>query len=395
MGSARKIGWVRTIGVATVGRSDYGIYRPVLRKMVKEKELKLHLFVAGMHWSSSHKATAREIVKDGFKIGSKVEFPYASDAPEGIAQSMGTAVQAFGNSFSKNRPDLLLVLGDRFEMHAAALAALPFNIPLAHIHGGELTEGAIDNSLRHSITLLSHLHFPACEVYAERILQLGVEPWRVTVSGAPALDDLNTYKKLALKELAARFDLPLETPPIVVTFHPVTLEFEKTGWQMDQLLSALEPCDHPIVFTGPNADTKNSIIWEKIRAFISKHVCARLVANFGPDYYFSLLANALMMVGNSSSGLVEAPSFELPVVNIGTRQGGRVRAENVIDVGASSEEIAAGIQKALSPEFRRRLKGLKNPYGDGRASERILRVLKEVQVDSKLLVKKFADVQIQ
>lgn len=389
MGSARKIGGVRTIGVVTVGRSDYGIYRPILRRIQKDSELKLQLFVAGIHLLEKFGKTVGEIRKDGFPISETVAFPFASDSPEGIAETMGAAVQAFAKSFSKNRPDLLLVLGDRFEMHAAALAALPFKIPVAHIHGGELTLGAIDNSLRHSLTMLSHLHFPACEIYAKRILQMGEEPWRVTVSGAPALEELQSQKKLSLKELAAHFDLPLEKPPMVVTFHPVTLEFEETARQMDQLLAALESFDGPIVFTGTNADTQNSIIWKKIRGFISNHPKARLVVNFGPDYYFSLLANARLMVGNSSSGLVEAPSFGLPVVNIGNRQGGRVRAANVIDCGYETEKIMAAIRQAISPEFRRSLKGLKNPYGDGHASEKILKVLKEIPLDARLVVKKF------
>jgi len=300
-------------------------------------------------------------------------------------------VSNFAQCYQKTRPDILMVLGDRFEMHAAALAALPFKIPVAHIHGGELTFGAIDNALRYSITMLAHLHFVSTEEYRRRLLQLGEEPWRVYCIGAPALDCLKEFKPLSLEALASKFDLSLPEAPILVTYHPVTLEYEKTQWQVDQLLQALEAFDLPILFTEVNTDTGHEVIRRMVRAFVQKHHRAQWVANLGPSYYLSMLKNAKVMVGNSSSGLIEAPSFGLPVVNIGSRQGGRIRANNVIDVGYSKEEIVSGIQKALSKKFRESLKGMKNPYGEGKASEQIVNSLKEVSIDQKLLMKKFVD----
>jgi len=317
--------------------------------------------------------------------------PLGLDGPEGIAKAMGVGVSNFAQCYQKTRPDILMVLGDRFEMHAAALAALPFKIPVAHIHGGELTFGAIDNALRYSITMLAHLHFVSTEEYRRRLLQLGEEPWRVYCTGAPALDCLKEFKPLSLEALASKFDLSLPEAPILVTYHPVTLEYEKTQWQVDQLLQALEAFDLPILFTEVNTDTGHEVIRRMVRAFVQKHHRAQWVANLGPSYYLSMLKNAKVMVGNSSSGLIEAPSFGLPVVNIGSRQGGRIRANNVIDVGYSKEEIVSGIQKALSKKFRESLKGMKNPYGEGKASEQIVNSLKEVSIDQKLLMKKFVD----
>ena len=372
---------MRTIGIITVGRSDYGIYRPVLRAIQNDPSLKLHLIVGGMHLLEKFGLTKREIENDGFKISQTAEFSLDNDNPEGIAQSMGAAIQAFSECYSRLRPDILLVLGDRFEMHAAALAALPFKIPVAHIHGGELTLGAIDNALRHSITVLSHLHFTATEEYKKRVLQLGEEPWRVHCTGAPALDDLINFQPKSLRELAQKFDLPLEEPPVLVTYHPVTLEYENTEWQIDQLLHALSVIDLPIVFTGTNADTKNSVIWSKIKAFIASRPKTHLVLNFGPDYYFSMLSHCRLMVGSSSSGLIEAPSFALPVVNIGTRQDGRVRGKNVIDVDYKKEEISRGIKQALSEEFHRSLKGVKNPYEKGKAAKQIAAILKNSAIE--------------
>ncbi|MDP2599325.1 MAG: UDP-N-acetylglucosamine 2-epimerase [Deltaproteobacteria bacterium] len=383
---------MRTIGVVTVGRSDYGIYRPILEKMAGDAGLQPHLLVAGMHWLEAYGYTAGVIEKDGFKKLEKIVFSFDSDSPSGIAATMGEAVSAFSKSYAKKRPDILLVLGDRFEMHAAVLAALPFKIPVAHIHGGELTLGAIDNVLRHSITLFSHLHFAATEEYKKRILQMGEEPWRVFCSGAPALDGIAKHTPLSLQELARHLDISLEEAPILVTYHPATLEFENTAYQVDQLFLALARVDRPIIFTASNTDTGNAVIREKMGSFIASRKKTFYVSNFGPDLYFSILANAAAMVGNSSSGLIEAPSFELPVVNIGRRQEGRMRARNVIDTGYSAEEITKGLSKALSPEFRASLKGVRNPCGDGRASEKIVHVLREISLDEKLIIKRFVDI---
>lgn len=380
---------MRTIGVVTVARSDYGIYLPVLRRISSDPELRLHLIVSGMHLSPEFGLTVRMIEADGFEIGDRVEMLLSSDTPEGIAKSIGLGTIGFAQTYARSRPDILLVLGDRFEMFAAALAALPFKIPVAHIHGGEVTQGAIDDALRHSMTKLSHLHFVSTQEYAQRVAQLGEELWRIYISGAPCLDNLHELQLLTREEIEARFNLCLQPPPLLVTFHPVTLEHEQTEWHIDELLAALDEVAMPVVFTLPNADTGGRIIQNRITNFARTHATARIIENLGTQGYFSLMSCAVAMVGNSSSGIIEAPSFKLPVVNIGTRQGGRVRAANVLDVGYTRAEIIVGIRHAIAPAFREQLCNLVNPYGDGHAAERIVTGLKAAALDDRLVRKIF------
>lgn len=382
---------MRTIGVVTVNRSDYSIALPIVRRIQQDPQLALHLLVTGAHLSPEFGLTVRAIEADGIPIGERIEMLVSSDTPEGLAKSMGVGLLGFAQAFGRIRPDVLLVVADRFEMHAAALAALPFTIPVAHVHGGELSEGAFDDALRHSITKLSHLHFVATQEYARRVLQLGEEAWRVIVSGAPSLDNLRTLRLLSRQELEQRFGLRLETAPLLVTYHPVTLEHEQTAWQVGQLLEALQAFDRPLVFTQPNPDTQGRLITRRLREFVKNHPMARLVQNLGTEGYCSMMAQAAAMVGNSSSGIIEAPSFGLPVVNLGTRQQGRLRAAHVIDVGSRCEEIVRGIRQAIEPSFRERLRNLANPYGDGHASETIVGRLKEVPLDDRLIHKCFVD----
>ena len=385
---------MRTIAAVTGSRADYGIYRPLFRAISADPDLTLHLIVSGMHLAPEFGRTVTFIEEDGFAIQDRVEMLLSSDSPEGIAKSIGLGIIGYAQSFSRSRPDLLILLGDRFEMYAAAVAALSFRIPVAHIHGGELTAGAIDDALRHSMTKLSHLHFVSTDLYARRVIQLGEEPWRVTVSGAPSLDNINDIPLLARGELEARYGLSLKKDPLLVTFHPVTLEYDRTEWQVSQLLHALHAADRPIVFTMPNADTGGRSILRMIDEFVRTHESAWVVDNLGTQAYFSLMAVAFAMVGNSSSGIVEAASFKLPVVNIGSRQEGRVRAENVIDVGYESANIAKALNRAADAAFREHLGRLANPYGDGNASARIVSKVKEVSLDTKLLVKNFFDIDV-
>ena len=384
---------MRTIGVVTVARSDYGIYLPLLRRIQRDPDLHLCLIVAGMHLSPEFGLTVQDIEKDGFHIAAKVEMLLSSDSPGSIAKSMGLGTIGFAQVFEEHRPDILVVLGDRFEMHAAVVAALPFLIPVAHIAGGAVTIGAIDDSLRHSITKMSHLHFAETEIYARRLTQMGEEPWRVIVTGALALDNLREMDLLSFEELNERYGLSLDQPPLLVTFHPVTREYERTESYMHELLAALAQFDLPIVLTYPNADTNGRVIIRMIEEFVDRHNRARAVANLGTQGYFSLMKHSIAMVGNSSSGIVEAPSFKLPVVNIGSRQDGRLRAKNVIDVGCSRDAICNGIRQAINDEFHCELSDLINPYGDGHASERVLHVLKTVTIDQRLLMKHFNDQQ--
>jgi UDP-hydrolysing UDP-N-acetyl-D-glucosamine 2-epimerase len=384
---------LRTIGVVTTGRADYGIYRPVLDAIRSRPDMRLGLFVTGMHLSPEFGMTVRAIEADGYPIVERVEMLLSSDSPAGIAKSMGLGTLGFAGAYAHWRPDLLLVLGDRFEMHAAVVAALPLLIPVAHVHGGESTQGAIDEALRHAITKMSHLHFVATEEYARRVRQLGEEPWRVTVSGAPALDNLKTVPLLSREELAAQFGLRLHEGFLLVTYHPVTLEYENTEGQTAELLAALDSSQRPVLFTMPNADTRGRSIRQSILRFVEEHTASQAVENLGVQGYFSVMSQAAAMVGNSSSGIIEAPSLELPVVNIGSRQQGRITAANVIHVACQKEDILRGIRRATSPEFRAGLRDLVNPYGDGNAAGRIVDRLHDVPLDERLLRKRFCDFQ--
>ncbi len=385
---------MRIVGVVTTSRADYGIYLPLLRRIQAEPGLAPRLLVTGMHLSPLFGMTVKAIEADGFEIAERVKMLSNSDDPAAIAKSMARGTAGFAEVFSRSRPDILVVLGDRFEMHAAALAALPFKIPVAHIHGGELTEGVIDDALRHSMTKLSHLHFAATQEYRRRLVQMGEEPWRVTVSGAPSLDNLASMKRLTASELESRFGLRVSPETLLVTFHPATLEHENAGRQTGELLAGLRDSGRPVVFTMPNADTGGKAIREHLKRFIREEPSAQAVESLGTDGYFSVLAICAAMVGNSSSGLLEAPSFGLPVVNIGSRQGGRVRGANVVDVGHGRDEILEGIRRATDPGFRKKIQGLANPYGDGKASHRIVAKLAEVPLSDRLLRKRFHDLSI-
>jgi len=380
---------VRTIGAVTVSRSDYGIYLPVFRAIQADPELQLCLYVGGMHLSPEFGQTVREIEADGFGICERIEMLLSSDTPEGVAKSMGLGTIGFAQAYARSRPDILLVLGDRFEMYAATVAALPFKIPVAHIHGGESTEGAIDEAIRHSITKMSHLHFVTTEVYAQRVIQMGEEPWRVIVSGAPSLDNFHRIQLLSREELEKQYGLDLRSPFLLITYHPVTLEYDQTEIQMRELLAALAELAATVVFTYPNADASGRLIIQMIQEFCARRRQAQLIVNLGTQGYFSMMGYAAAVVGNSSSGIIEAASFKLPVVNIGSRQRGRVRGKNVIDVGYTRAEILAGIEKAISPEFRATLADIVNPYGDGHAAGRIVDKLRHIELSNQLLGKRF------
>lgn len=384
---------LKTLGVVTTARSDYGIYLPILRAIQAEPSIALHLIVGGMHLAPEYGYTIDAIERDGFPIGDRVEMLLSSDTPLGTAKSIGLGVFGFSESYARKLPDLLLVLGDRFEMHAAVLAALPFGIPIAHLHGGEVTEGAIDDALRHGITKMAHLHFAATQEYADRIVRMGEEPWRVTVSGAPSLDNLRTVTLLDVGQLEERFGVPLDRAPLLVTFHPVTRELDRTGAKIDALLGALSSSQSPIVFTLPNADPGGRLITERVRSFVAARSNAHILDNLGTQAYFSIMRVARAMVGNSSSGIIEAASFELPVVNVGSRQLGRARARNVIDVPDDEHAgaIAAAIANADEAGFRASLRGLQNPYGDGTAAAAIVGRIRDTAIDSVLLKKRFYD----
>ena len=379
---------MRTIGIISVGRSDYSIYLPILRRIKASAELRLHLVVAGAHLSVKFGMTVRAIETDGFGIGDRVKMEPSSDTPEGVARALGEGLVQFARSYERRRPDLLLVMGDRFEMHAAVSAAAPFGIPVAHIHGGESSEGATDELYRHSITKMSHLHFVSTEMYRQRVIRMGEETWRVTVTGAPALDNLRELERMNVPDIEEVIGMSLKPRPLLVTFHPVTLEPGDTSRQIDELLGALERTDAPLVFTYPNADAGHEIIIEAIRSFVRCHPRSRFIANLGTRLYFSLMSYAAAMVGNSSSGIIEAASFRLPVVNVGSRQRGRFHDRNVADVDCEGAAILKAVRRVTRPSFRYGLSGLTNPYGDGRAAEKIVKILKKNSAGSCLDTKK-------
>ena len=381
----------RAIGVVTVARSDYGHLRPVLEEIRTASGLALRLFAAGGHLSKGLGETVRAIEGDGFPVAERIEIPVESDAAEDLAAGAGAGLARFAHAFARHRPDLVVVLGDRLEMLSAAVAALPLTIPVAHVHGGEVTEGAIDEQIRHAITKLSHLHFPAAEPFARRILQMGEEPWRVHCVGAPGLDRLSRLAVVPRAELAARVGLPLRAPTLLVTLHPTTLEAEDTAAHVEELAAALARADGDVIITSPGADTAYRTITRRLEELAATRPGTRFVASLGEETYCSLLREVDVMVGNSSSGLIEAPSFALPVVNVGRRQHGRLRAANVIDVDHGREDILGGLRRALDPAFRRGLAGLRNPYGDGHSAPRIVRVLAEVTLGRRLVQKRFVD----
>jgi UDP-hydrolysing UDP-N-acetyl-D-glucosamine 2-epimerase len=385
---------VTTVGVVTSARSDLGAYLPVMRAIHTHPKLDLRIVATGMHLAPAFGLTVQHIQEEGFCVHERVESFADGDKPESIGESMGRGVMGFAQLFARWRPDVLVVLGDRYDMYPAALAALPFCIPVAHIAGGEITEGAIDDALRHSITKLSHLHFVATAEYAERVLQMGEEPWRVLVSGAPTLDNLRQSKLWSREETARRFGFDLGRPVALVTYHPVTLEYDGTADQIRRLLNALDSNGIQCVFTHPNADTASSEVITAIERFCHGHSDRRLVVNAGQIGYFSLMNAVSVMVGNSSSGLVEAPSFKLPVVNVGNRQKGRLRAANVIDCGYSPDEIGPALECALSSHFRASLHQLQNPYGDGHAAERIVQRLASLDTLPDLLGKRFTQYRL-
>jgi UDP-N-acetylglucosamine 2-epimerase (non-hydrolysing)/GDP/UDP-N,N'-diacetylbacillosamine 2-epimerase (hydrolysing) len=383
---------MRTISVVTVGRSDFGIYLPILHEIRKHPELRLHLIASGGHLSPGAGSTVGELAREGFEPDDRVDMLLAADTPEAIAKSMGLGIIGFADVYRRVRPDILLVLGDRFEMNTAVQAAVPFKIPIAHIHGGEVTIGAIDEAFRHSITKCSHLHFTSTREHANRVIQLGEEPWRVSVSGAPSLDNLRRVALLKTTELETLVGLRFDRQPLLVTFHPVTLQFEDAEYHVRELLAALAEFELPVVITKPNCDTSHYVIIQEMERFAAAHANVALVDSLGTQAYFSLMSQAAAMIGNSSSGIIEAASFELPVVNIGLRQQGRTRSANIIDSGHSSREIREAIRIATTADFRNSLVGIKNSYGCGNAAAHIVGRLSREVLNERLLLKRFYDV---
>jgi UDP-hydrolysing UDP-N-acetyl-D-glucosamine 2-epimerase len=387
----------RKICVVTTSRAEFGLLSGLIKCIEADQALGLQVIVTGMHLSSEFGMTVREIETEGVRISRRIKLRLEGNSAAANAKAIGRGTSSFADAFMVSRPDIVVLLGDRYELLAPAIAALMLQMPIAHLHGGELTEGAIDDSVRHAITKMASIHFAATERYRTRIIQMGEPPDRVFNFGAPGLDALHGFVPMSRKQLERDLDWSLRAPVALVTWHPVTRNIGDPKTQLQILLKALATSNINALFTAANADAGGA----RINAHI-KSLCARnpgrfrLEAHLGHRRYLSCLTHFDLMVGNSSSGLTEAPSFRLPVVNIGDRQRGRIRAKNVIDVPCSSDAILNGIAQALSPRFRSSLRTMRNPYArfsDGRASERIKDVLKTVRLDAGFLMKTFHDLE--
>jgi UDP-hydrolysing UDP-N-acetyl-D-glucosamine 2-epimerase len=383
------------VAVLTVGRSDYSILRPVLSRICDSDDLALELIATGMHLSPKFGMSIKDIERDEFSIFHRFEMLEAGDEPSHITGSIARGIAALSEIFSGSRPDLLLLMGDRFEMLAGAIAAMPYCIPIAHIHGGETSEGAIDEGIRHAITKFSYLHFVSLDRYRRRVIQMGESPDRVIVSGAPALDNILTIEQLSRLELERQFGLDLSRPPLLVTFHSTTLDLCNLQQHTDALMRALAESGKPVIFTSPNADTGHDVIFGAIQRYLHQHHSARYVPSFGVVAYYSILKHVSAMVGNSSSGIIESGSFGLPVVNIGDRQRGREAGPNVIHSAPEETDITNALEKALMPAFKTSLARVSNIYGDGNASKKIVETLCCVDLSPGRLMKAFYDLPAQ
>ena len=382
----------RKICVVTGTRAEYGLLYWTIKGISEDPELQLQLCVTGMHLSPEFGLTYKLIENDGFKIDKKIETILSSDSPVGISKSIGLGIIGFAEAFEELQPDIVLVLGDRFEIFGAASAAMVARLPIAHCHGGETTEGVIDEPIRHSITKMSHLHFTSNEEYKNRIIQLGEHPDRIFNSGALGIENINKLKLLSREELEKSINFRFNKRNLLITFHPVTLENATAGKQFTALLEALDELPETnLIFTKANADTDGRIINKMIDEYVAKNAGKAIAfVTMGQLRYLSALQFVDAMIGNSSSGLLEAPTFKIGTINIGDRQRGRIKAESVIDSLPDKKSIQEALKKLYSPEFKETLKEVKNPYGTGSASEKIIPVLKSFNLDN-ILKKEFYD----
>lgn len=372
----------RKICVITGTRAEYGLLRWVMQGIKDDPELTLQIIATGMHLSPDFGLTYRNIEQDGFQIDRKVEMLTSSDTSVGIAKSMGLGLIGFADALHELKPDLIVVLGDRFEIFSAVSAALVARIPVAHLHGGELTEGAFDDAIRHSITKMSHLHFVAAEEYRQRVIQLGEQPDHVFLVGGLGIDNIKRLKLLDREEFEAAIDFKLGKKNLLITFHPVTLETESAADQMAELIAALaELKDTHLIFTMPNADTDGRVLMRMVEQYVAEHSHARSYTSLGQLRYLSCISHVDGVIGNSSSGLSEVPSFRKGTINIGDRQRGRIRALSVIDCEPNKYAISEALKKLYSDSFQTSLHSVVNPYGAGGASEKVVDTVKNYILD--------------
>lgn len=385
----------KKICVITGTRAEYGLLKPLIAKINCDSSMELQLVVTGMHLSPEFGLTYHEIEQDGFTVTERNEMLLSSDTPNGVTKSIGLGIIGFADIFTRIVPDLVVLLGDRYEALAAATAAMIHRIPIAHIHGGELTEGVIDEAIRHSITKMSSLHFTSTEQYRKRVIQLGERPERVFCVGALGVENIRTQSLLCREDLEKSLQFSLNVPYVMVTFHPVTLERHTAQVQIENLLDALDAFrEYHVIFTKANADTDGRIINQRIEEYANRNTeRAIVVTSLGMVRYLSALQYCDIVIGNSSSGIVEVPSFQIPTVNIGDRQKGRTRGKSVIDCGWKKEEVVAAIQKAQVLRKDRTLEKMTNPYEGVNTSDSILASIKSYLHENHDIKKKFYDIE--
>ncbi|MDE3187124.1 MAG: UDP-N-acetylglucosamine 2-epimerase (hydrolyzing) [Acidobacteriota bacterium] len=374
----------RRIAVVTTSRADYShLYWP-LHELAAHPGVELGVFALGPHLSPEFGTTIAEIERDGFPIKARIECLLSSDTDTGMAKTIGIAILGLADALTAWRPDLLLLIADRYEMLAPAAVALALRIPIAHIEGGEVSQGAIDDHVRNALTKLAHIHFTSTQTARRRVIAMGEEPWRVHHAGAPSLDHMRRSALLDRAALVARLGLTLTSPTLVAAWHPVTI-LRDTNAEADAFFAALAQTPGQLIFVYPNADAGSHALIERTRALADARPHTHIYVNLDAITYWSLLGQADVLIGNSSSGIMEAASFALPVVNVGTRQQGRERAPNILDAPAETAAICSAIRHALDPKFRAGLRGMANPYGDGTAATTIARVLTTVPLDNLLI----------
>lgn len=387
---------MKRIGIMTGTRAEYGLLKPLMQEINKDNDLELYLIVSGMHLSPEFGMTYKEIEEDGFEINAKVEMLLSSDSPAGISKSIGLGVIGFADEFQRADLDMLILLGDRYEALSAAICALVMRIPIAHLHGGELTEGAIDEGIRHSITKMSYLHFTSTEQYRNRVIQLGENPERVFYVGALGVENIKKINLMTKEELERSIRFEIDENTVIVTYHPVTLENNTVE---EQFLNLLEVLDRNpkirMIFTKANADTNGRIVNELIDKYAaqnSERACAFM--SLGQKRYLSALKYCRIVIGNSSSGIIEAPSFGKPIINIGDRQKGRICADSVINCGYTQQEIQQAMETALTKEFENKASNCRNPYEKENTAANIISVIKDYLLNDKIKLKKgFYDIK--
>ncbi len=385
---------MKKICIFTGTRAEYGLLKPLMEEIKKDKDLKLQIVASGMHLSPEFGLTYKEIEKDGFHIDEKVEILLSSDSPVGISKSIGLGVISYAETLERLKPDITIILGDRFEALSFAISSFTLKIPIAHIHGGEITEGALDEGYRHAITKLSYLHFTSTEEYRKRVIQLGEHPNRVFNVGALGIDNIKKMKLLSKEEVEKKLGKKLKKRNLLITFHPATLEDISAEDQFKELLKVLDTLkDTLLIFTKSNSDAEGRKINYLIEKYVEKNKNKAVVfTNMGQLLYLSTMRYVDAVVGNSSSGIIEAPSFKIGTINIGDRQKGRIKAESVIDCEPTYKSIKKAFNTLYSESFQQKIKKVKNPYGDGNSAEKILSVLKTF--DIKDIKKEFFDIYI-